>query len=469
MSRKQAQLLDRLVADKTLSRAGRSFLTAALDPFHDTEIAIDGFPDITSSRSVVQVLQYVKTITKPPSLPPGDWDCNIFNTPTSYNDNDGNGKLYPTGYYKSGGIASITGGQNIGTGLAAFATPPGGGFTDSSAVDVSDGLAMPAQYSSGRHRLFGMGYEVVNATSAMYKQGSVTVYKKPSNILPTVVHEVDKTDPNTPTSPSRYSLFGATGVLTAGDAASYPNSKTWAAAEGVYAIATLNDVNCPVVEAMPRHVFLSCSNTFNPPPTYYQFGYGTLPSDEASVCLYPFDVTGSVFTGLSEQTALTITVRYFVERFPEQDNRDLIVLARPSPAYDPFALELYARCLEHLPIACMVKDNPLGEWFGKVLQTVGKIAPVVGSFIPGLGPIIGNAVGTVATAVGDRLSQGSGQAQSTPPPTIQASRPPPRPPVLRASPLANHTTLRYVRARQRAVLKRTNARQALSARPPRKK
>lgn len=451
MSRKQAQLLDQLVGSKALSPSGRSFLIAALDPFHDEEIRIDGFPDITSSRSVVQCLQYVKTITKPTGLPAGDWDCHMFNVPVSYNDGLPGGLLQPQVLVKSAGIYGVPGNApEITTGFAAVATASGGTWTDPASVLVSQDLSMPRTYSDGRHRLFGFGYEVVNTTAELYKQGSVTTYKRPGKNVPICAFECISGASTLPQTNSRSKLyaFGSTGVSTAAQAAAYPNSRTWAAKEGAYVIATLNDVDCPVTEALPAGVHLAVENKYvnNSDNTPGMFGYGNLPTDETNMCAYPFDISGCVFAGLSESTSLTVTVRYLVERFPENSNPDLVVIARPSPSYDPLALELYARCLESLPTAVMVRDNPLGEWFSKILQTVGKVAPIVGSFIPGLGPVIGNAVGTVATAVGDHLAKAKGnpqppqsavvpaaQAAALPPPTIRI--PVARPSTLRGSDL----------------------------------
>lgn len=454
MSRKQAQILDKLVAGKALSPEGRSFVISSLDPFHDSEIRIDGFPDITSSRSVVQVVQVVKTLTKPAGLPAGNWDLHLFNMPVSYNTNLSDGVILATNLQRTGRILQDLNGPECGTGLAAFATAPGADWynNSSNSKNISKGLQLESRFSTGRHRLFGMGYEAVNTTAEIYQQGSVTTYKRPARAVDAVFSE------GTPATAYKHYKFISTGVANSAEAAVYPNSKTWAAKEGVYAICTLNDVDCPVTEAIPGSgVFATTSNKFD--SSNNQWGVGTLPSDETLICTYPFDITGAVFTGLSEQSALTVTVRYLIERFPEKDSPDLIVLGRPSPSYDPLALELYARCLEHLPSAVMVKENPFGEWFGKILQTIGKYAPAVGSVLPGVGSIVGNAVGALASTAGNALVGKSHPQQQQQLPAPAPVRPPAqvvaRPTVLRASPSApaNKYSNAVRRLRRRTVKK----------------
>lgn len=377
----------------------------------------------------------VKTLTKPAGLPAGNWDLHLFNMPVSYNTNLTDGVVSASNLKRTGRIVQDLNGPECGTGLAAFATAPGANWYNSSSntKNIAKGLQLDPRYSSGRHRLFGMGYEAVNTTAEIYQQGSVTTYKRPARAVDAVFSE------GSPATDYKHYRFISTGVATSSEAAVFPNSKTWAAKEGVYAICTLNDVNCPVTEAIPGSgVFATTDNKFDSSDN--QWGVGTFPSDETLICSYPFDITGAVFSGLSEQSAITVTVRYLIERFPEKDSPDLIVLGRPSPSYDPLALELYARCLEHLPSAVMVKENPFGEWFGKILQTIGKYAPAVGSVLPGVGSIVGNAVGALASTAGNALV---GKASSSAPARPQAPAPVrapaqivARPTVLRASPSA---------------------------------
>jgi len=59
-------------------------------------------------------------------------------------------------------------------------------------------------------------------------------------------------------------------------------------------------------------------------------------------------MSGVYFTGLSGATTLTVDYIVYIERFPTQDDLDLIVSAKRSPEYDIRALELilllHSRC-----------------------------------------------------------------------------------------------------------------------------
>jgi len=112
----------------------------------------------------------------------------------------------------------------------------------------------------------------------------------------------------------------------------------------------------------------------------------------------PYDISGAVFSGLNQQTTLQVTARYFVERLPAISDPNLLVLARNPCPYDPMVLELYSRTILELPVGVKVGENPLGEWFFDILQTLAGIAPVIGSAFGPIGAAVGTAVGGVGTA-----------------------------------------------------------------------
>jgi hypothetical protein len=197
------------------------------------------------------------------------------------------------------------------------------------------------------------------------------------------------------------------------DAALYPNSRIWAAAEGVYNIATMNSIQNPFRSPVPNWSGIvqisneaSLENGDNRLcyiPTVILAGGSVVYAAEPLCHAIDFDVHGSIFTGLSAQTTLQITVRYFFERIPTITDESLLVLCKPSPTYDPLALEIYSRACGQLPVACRVAENPLGEWFEDVMKAVSATLPIAGSalgtIIPGAGAV-GSALGGIAGAAG---------------------------------------------------------------------
>jgi hypothetical protein len=112
----------------------------------------------------------------------------------------------------------------------------------------------------------------------------------------------------------------------------------------------------------------------------------------------PISRKGLYFTGLSEQTTLSVRVRFYIVRIPSINEPDIYNLALPPPKVDRRVWELYAEIVSKLPVACRFDENPLGEWFKDVLGTVARWAPTVG-----------NLVGTVVPGA-SLLGQGIGKA-----------------------------------------------------------
>jgi len=106
-----------------------------------------------------------------------------------------------------------------------------------------------------------------------------------------------------------------------------------------------------------------------------------------------FDQCGAIFTGLNYQTTLSITWIVDIERFPNELDTDLVVLATPSPCYDPRALEAYSLIMQDMPTGVAFAENGLGDWF---MEAVSRVRDVV---MPGI-----RAVAKTNPAVGALVS-----------------------------------------------------------------
>jgi hypothetical protein len=98
-----------------------------------------------------------------------------------------------------------------------------------------------------------------------------------------------------------------------------------------------------------------------------------------------FHTSGAFFTGLSPQTTLQVNVKMLIEVAPGPGSA-LVTVAKPSPVYDPLALELYSRAINEMPVAVPASMNPAGEWWSGVLSTIGDVAGPALSAI-GLAPV----------------------------------------------------------------------------------
>lgn len=409
--RKARALLSRMLAQRQITRDGMDWLIAATDPFHDSEIRLQGYPDILSTKSVVQCVTLTENIaTNQPST--DNWDCHIFLNPCAQPWN----RFLPGGspdpaFYRTfvTSFGAVVGTQDpapeLYAGLNCIGTEAGADwFTQGLPVAgaLAPGLAIQAGFSYGSYRLIACGFEVTNTTAEIYKQGSVTCYKSPSSIAYSVL--------SGPTAVFKHTELAPLPPTTVPNAALFPNSRTWAASDGIYQVCTLNEEQNNFRQPQGGAIAGLMSNTsltqLQTGANYIMYlprvaGPAGTNSNSPQNFRFPFDVSGCIFSGLSPQTTLQVTVKYYFERIPTFTDPSLVVLASPTAQYDPVALEIYSRVMSELPVGVPVGENPLGEWFSDVLAAVEEWAPRIGSalsFLPGAS-LVGQGLGIGAKAL----------------------------------------------------------------------
>lgn len=193
-------------------------------------------------------------------------------------------------------------------------------------------------------------------------------------------------------------------------------SQQWEAKKGCYCVATLNTLDNPAKVQMPQ-----VAAFFQKPidatqggsaPTGQNgvgTGLGTLVGDVGPTAgklqpsmqfIAPFNVAGAYFTGLSPETTLSVSVNYYVERFPDPQEEDLVVLASPSPGHDALAMDIYAKAMRLMPVGVQQNENPFGEWFQNVVYQVAKVAGPALKMVPN--PVIAG-IGTIAEDLAEAL------------------------------------------------------------------
>jgi len=188
-------------------------------------------------------------------------------------------------------------------------------------------------------------------------------------------------------------------------------SKQWDAAKGCYIVQTMNDMENPA--SPPDYV----STAFNDPsvhpvianslivPTndlsnsaYFDPYFGFInawtlenASEELDQLLFvthankriPFDRKGVIVTGLTPQSTFTINYNSVIERFLSSSERDLVVLAQPSPCEDLKAMALYSLIARDLPVGVEFTQNDFGDWFLGICDEVANVVSTVGKPIMG--------------------------------------------------------------------------------------
>jgi hypothetical protein len=386
---------------------------------HDLQLKdLCGWPDLESSASIVRNIKQSLAVSKPGALPAGNWDCYIVQfstleaqtgqrTFTRGAANEGNNK---------GTINATT--SNHG-GLKVYAVPTGTALDLQTSVVVGT-INVGASFLEGASRMISNGFEVINTTAPLNRQGQVTVYRQ------------DQGKAQTQTFTTGTTAFSAVPLRRPpediGQAMLLPGSRTWEAEKGAYVVTG----------------FLGQDN---PPlfPTYATPAYNLDANDEDSIGtvnttnvainnvdntggiarvpptkFHPIHQSGAIFTGLSEETTLTVFNNCYIESFPGPSQPDIVVLATPSAVYDPVALEILSQAMSRLPVGVPSEQNAFGDWFMSAVESVANfVTPVAMALgMPGVAAVSG-AAGLAAGAVKNYLAAPSPQSQ---PRNVQYSR-----------------------------------------------
>lgn len=367
-----------------MSEEGKSWLIAAIDPFHDKPLRITGYPDGVPGKSIVQCLRLAYDISKPVGLTAGStWDAmistsNFAATASALK----NGKMKPwsnivqahtlLGTAKVGGCVITTGQTGADLSQNLLSQP----------LVTSNQLTVPTQVLEGKLRVLSQGFEISNTTPELYKNGSVTVFEQAQEIPEdkfTVVYNTTSwpSDPTIATNAGATSAVNSTRLpSTIAEAVQLPGSATWEAKDGAYLVCRQNNMLNP-----PRRP----SNVM-PLIPLYDSGY-TFPSTTADVMYYdnspggtawgsacsqpiPYHTKGCYFTNLHENTTLHVAYNVWVERFPSTQQADLLSLASESADFDPEALEAYAFISSQMPVGARFDENGLGDWFTGVVASL---------------------------------------------------------------------------------------------------
>lgn len=455
-----------LCASRQITDEGCDWLKFSLDPFHDLQLDnLKGYPDVNTEPTVIVKVRQAIELSAPKGLPAGsNWDCHIALSPIDWAKPNGtleeagssalgynamaevfpqgDGPGHPAGQIQH--IGDVAGGQTgkgvTGRldGLVINSVPAGaanGGdmtFTPGHMPLVANsGYAVEninldnyLDYDKtdlGVYRLVYSGFEVVNTTAQIYKQGACTVYEYghsyetaqatvPWNVANTGDPAVETTEFNSLATNQFRSPPN-----TIAEAKIMPGAHTWAAQDGCYCTAKFLGENPFQGTTNRNYILQQNSETAGSDSGYGQTQqshsigsfvspgflgtvnnmivgypneqhYGGKPGATVapSVHFSRMSTAGAYFTGLSPQTTLFVTWRVGLERLPAANKPTFLALAQPSATYDPQALLLYNLIANHLPPGCPQGWNDLGKWFN-------TIATVAKRVIPGAFPLVSTA------------------------------------------------------------------------------
>jgi len=416
------RILDSLVGKNGLTEPGKRWLAAAADPFHDLALNCTGYPDQCQSDSVVQLVKLTTTISCPSTITTGNWDARVHMYPWLVNVAF---TRVINGGTSNAPVFAFTGGQNLFTagGLCVDCVASGNPIGPGSAVGpASSSITLPPQYYNGQCRVIGQAFEVHNTTSQLYKQGAVCVYKQPapdmfqSTTYPIVGGSISSNGVGYPSG-----LLLPTAPYAQTDALLLSGSKQWEAKDGCYVVGSFHSEVIPLQDTIVTVPIVYQANTPEGSGNYYMPTAGQITNGTSQILFWndifwsQQDAHGAYFTGLSAQTTLTINWNILIERFPSAADADLVVLAKPSPRYDPIALELYSHCMQSMPVGVPVNENGLGDWFMKVIGRARDIVMPALRIGSAINPKIGMLTGAMdALGIGGNAKGGGAQSNPSP-------------------------------------------------------
>jgi len=381
-------ILTKLIKNHGISTDGANFLRKSVDPFHDFEVRLEGLPDSYSGNTVVQEITKSVSITADPSYT-GNWDCHIAIMPELLN-------TAATGLYASNlatffGSVSATGSvsniiptaqNSAAMGPFLISKCPTGSLTfpQTSSNPTAALLSAPSfvEYFDGVKRLIGIGFEVANTTAELYRSGSVATYKMPQTVeYNSYVNTVPTIAGTTPT------LFieSRSPPASLSEAVLLPNSRQWEASRGAYVVGHMDVDECKMRQDVSANRIFTNGDYSSVAHTCI---VTSATANYANSCFSKptsFDTSGAYFTGLSTQTVLTLTMRIIVESAPTSTNSQLVVLATPSPAYDPKAIMLYKDIVVSMPSGVPLSENDGGEYWRKACSILSATISGFGSEI----------------------------------------------------------------------------------------
>lgn len=432
-----------------LSSYGAAFLAKAMDPFHDCPLKVNGIPDQSIGKSIIREFTSMLTISRPDTFSAAStWEVQISSLPLGapvhtcwgLQDNYQTLGLGTATSITTAGLLTVQdANQQANQGVVnpiqlcfrqGASTQANAKWwpdtnvenktfqTAANTVARYSGLDIPFSYSTkltSPWRLVASAFEVVNTTTAQFKNGVCTVYR--------ATYEKDGLKQNRFFANSaRTTIFRSEvnlAQLPFNEVLSTLNidgALQWGAEEGCYVVVPLDPQEMASWnnggDRTPL-VFTNNSNYGSPHnvlcPTAAQVndGAGALNFPPPNI-LTASETCVAHFTGLSPETTLQLKVKWVIEAIPDINDYDYYIANEMAP-YDPVAMELYAHLVRALPAGCMVKDNPNGEWYARVMYMLADISAEVGGIIGmqfgqgALGVAAGRMVEKYARDYGDSL------------------------------------------------------------------
>jgi len=396
-------------ADHALSRKGRRYLDNLTRTHLATEDAVqsllnlvDPFPDDnwknvgmvgTGSAPTLPLRNIAEfTVSAPPGLAAGaTWDLHLAVVPVAAPAIAGTGGSFTV---SNAGAAVFTpnpfsqetftwvaypSGTNVNIQSPAIATTSKGVWTP------------PSVLSATAYRFTSMGAELQNISTALNKGGAAYAYRQGMQ-----KEEWNRSDGAFAANKMfRCHMVTQDNVQNVSDIVQFPNTWRGSADDGVVI------VNTPL--SMEETGWCRLGYTLTHWGSVLNFSgqlQGTYTESVGEVA--PWNSSGAFMTGLVQGASILVRCSVGIEYMVNKTDATLVALCRDPVPSSPELMEIFNKILAELPAGFNYRDNPLGEWFDKILSMVADFAPRVGGLLSPIVPgaaLIGSAIGTGAKAI----------------------------------------------------------------------
>lgn len=378
-----------------LTPDGANFIKQRFDPYHDTPMKPVGYPDSYNGFTVSRCIKKTMTFTQTSggaATQTTPWDAHVFMTPVCRpmplqltNSRTGNQYKFnaaaalPT--HKYGGLM-VVGNMASGTN---FAYP-----TVNTPTNGLGLLSLTNDDLKGNMRVTSMGFEVIDGTAALYRQGILTAYRQNQQQKEPVFMEGWADSGNVAnkiqSDMATCEWLKFPPVNTA-DAMAIPNTKQWKVEEGAYVTADFHSDECPMKGPVyTKPIFTQDGNaaTISDVDGFWleietTVMEHTIPNLATTTfqsrCItpnriLPVNQSGVILTGLNPQATITVNCIWYVECAPTSDDQELLSLCSESPQEDYFAKMIISRLRRDSPVAVKLRENYTGEWFFDGIRSV---------------------------------------------------------------------------------------------------
>jgi hypothetical protein len=235
-------------------------------------------------------------------------------------------------------------------------------------------------------RICAMGVEAVNTSADLYRGGMAYAYRMPNP-------ELDIAQSSGVAGVSRNDWIAQPASAVA-DITNLGGTYSGDARRGVVYVGAPDRVeHNPFISDFPSFTFYPTAQASNTNVTLLNTTFPVSPWEQGGIFL----------TGLAQNSSFVLKFRCFVEiAVPAKAAQIYQSLATTPSPISSSALEILTAMVEFLPAGFDYAENPMGEWFEKVLGMIAEVAPTIGKALGTVFPvagIVGNAVGTGAQAL----------------------------------------------------------------------